>query len=117
MANANPFYDDDDDFTSSLPISPDQSRRTYLVTCSWADMIRFPDCDSFAKCVLEAFKQGKSTARVAQWAACIKNYSDMEHKHYHMAIKLSGTRFWYGLFKYLKDKHNIIVTFSSKHSG
>ena len=34
MANANPFYDDDDDFTSSLPISPDQSRRTYLVTCS-----------------------------------------------------------------------------------
>ena len=34
-----------------------------------------------------------------------------------MAIKLSNTQRWYGVFKYLKDKHNIIVNFSSKHCG
>ena len=68
MANANPPYDDDDDFTSSPLISPDESRRNYLVTYSRADMIRFPDRDSFAKCVLEAFEQEKSTARVVQGA-------------------------------------------------
>ena len=51
MANANPSYGDDDDFTSRLPISPNENRRTYLVTYSRADMIRFLDCDSFAKCV------------------------------------------------------------------
>ena len=117
MANANPSYDDDDDFTSSPPISPDESRRTYLVTYSRADMIRSPDCDSFAKCVLEAFEQWESTARVVLWVACLENHSDKEHKHYHMAIKLSGTRSWYGVFKYLKDKQNIIVNFSSKHCG
>ena len=115
MANANPSYDDDDDFTSSPTISPDERRRTYLVTYSRADMIRFPDCDSFAECILEAFKQGKSTVRVVQWAACLENHSDTEHKHYHMTIKLSSTRRWYGVFKYLKDKHNIIVNFSNKH--
>ena len=117
MANANPSYDDDNDFTSSPPISPDESRRTYLVTYSRADMIRFPGCDSFAKYVSEAFEKGKSTTRVVQWAACLENDSDKEHKHYHMAIKLTGTRRWYGVFKYLKDKNNIIVNFSSKHCG
>ena len=80
-------------------------------------MIRLPDCDSFPKCVLEAFEQGKSTARVVQWAACLENHSDKERKHYYMEIKLSGTRRWYGVFKYLKDKHNLIVNFSSKYCG
>ena len=45
MTNANSSYDDDDDFTSIPPISPNESRRTYLVTYSRADMIKFPDCD------------------------------------------------------------------------
>ena len=66
------------------------------------------------KCFLEAVKQGKSTARVVQWAACLENQSVKEHKHYHMAIKLSGTRRWYGVFKYLKRKHNRITNFSNK---
>ena len=117
MAIANSSYDYDDDFRISPPISPDESRRTYSVTYSRADMIRFPDCDSFAKCVLEAFEHGKNTARVVQWTACLENNSNKEHKHYHMAITLSGTRLWYGVSKYLKDKHNIIVNFSSKHCG
>ena len=77
-------------------------------------MIRFPDCDSFAKCVLEDFEQGKSTTRVVQWTACLENHIDMEYKHCHME---NGTRRWYGVFKYLNDKHNIIVNFSSKHCG
>ena len=112
MANANPSCDDDHDFTSSPPIGPDESSRTYLMTYSRADMIRFPDCDSFAKCVLEAFEQRKSTARVVQWVACLENPSYKEHKHYYLAIKLSGTRRWYGVFKYLKDKHILLSSFT-----
>ena len=69
-------------------------------------MTRFPYCDSFSKCVLEAFDSGKSTAKIIQWAACLENHSDNKHKHYHMAVKLSGTRRWNGVFKYLKEKHN-----------
>ena len=111
MAIANSFYDYDDDFRISPPISPDESRRTYSVTYSRAD------CDSFTKCVLEAFEHGKNTARLVQWTACLENHSNKEDKHYHMAITLSGRRLWYGVSKYLKDKHNIIVNFSSKHCG
>ena len=117
MANAKPFHDDDDDFTRSPRISPHESWITYLVTYSRVDMIRFPDCDSFTKCVFEAFEKGKSIARVVEWAACLENQSDKEHKHFHMAIKLSCTQRWYEVFKYLKDKHNIIVNFSSKPCG
>ena len=108
---------DDNDFTTSPPISTHESKRTYLLTYSRADMTRFPDCDAFLKCVLEAFDSGKSTAKIIQWAACPKNHSDNKHKHYHMAVKLSGTRRWYGVFKYLKEKHNIVVNFSSAHCG
>ena len=98
MANANPS-DDDNDFTSSPLIIFHESRRTYLVTYSRADMVSFPNFDSFEKCVLEAFKQGKSTARIVRWAVYLGNESDREHKHFHIAIKLSDTRRWYGVFK------------------
>lgn len=98
MANANPS-DDDNDFTSSPLIVFHESRRTYLVTYSRADMVSFPNFDSFEKCVLEAFKQGKSTARIVRWAVYLENQSDREHKHFHIAIKLSDTRRWYGVFK------------------
>ena len=75
------------------------------MTYSRADMINFPDCDLFAKCVLEVLREGKSTARVEQWAACLENHSGNEHNHYHMAIKLSGTRCWYGV-----SQVSIVVT-------
>ena len=65
-------------------------------------MTRFPDCDSFSKCVLEAFESGKSGAKVIQWTACLENHCDNKHTHYHMPVKLSGTRWGYGVFKYLK---------------
>ena len=55
--------DDDNDFTTIQPISTHESKRTYLLTYSRADMTRFPDCDSFSKCVLEAFDSGESTER------------------------------------------------------
>ena len=44
MANANPS-DDDNDFTSSPLIIFHESRSTYLVTYSRADMVSFPNFD------------------------------------------------------------------------
>ena len=85
--------DDDNDFTTSPPISTHESKITYWLTYSRADMTRFPDCDSFSKCVLKAFDSGKSTAKVIQWAACLENHSDNKRKHHHMAVKLSGRQF------------------------
>ena len=39
--------DDDNEFTTSPSISTHESKRTYLLTYSRADMTRFPDCDSY----------------------------------------------------------------------
>ena len=114
LSSANP---EELDFTSNSPISPRESRRTYLLTYSKADMERFPDCTSFANCILEAFDSGKSSAKVVQWATCIENHTDGKSKHFHMAVKLSATRRWYAVSKYLQDKHKIQVNFSNEHCG
>ena len=119
MATAsNQQNNDEVDFNTSPLLdeqASQQSRRTYMLTYSRADMARFPDCESFTKCALEAFDSGKSAARVVQWAACLESHADGEQKHYHMAIKLSGTRRWQGVSKYLREHHNIVVNFSSDH--
>ena len=94
-----------------------QSRRTYLLTYSCADMEKFPDCAACAKCVLDAFESGKRSARVVQWAICKENHKDAVWKHYHMAVKLSATRRWLGVTQVLRCKNNIVFNFSSEHCG
>ena len=106
---------DELDFVSTNATA--QSRRTYLLTYSCADMEKFPDCAAFAKCVLDAFESGKSSARVVQWAVCKENHSDAVSKHYHMAVKLSATRRWLGVSQVLRSKCNIVVNFSSEYCG
>ena len=50
-------------------------------------MERFSDCAAFAKYVLDAFENGKSSASVVQRAVCKENHSDDVPKHYHMSVK------------------------------
>jgi len=105
---------DEIDFKSP---DPSDSRRTYLLTYSKANMEKFPDCESFSKCVLQAFENGKSKSKVTQWATCIENHADGESKHFHMAVKLSSTRRWKSVFEQLRKSEGINVNFSSKHCG
>ena len=94
-----------------------QSRMTYLLTYSCVDMGKFPYCAAFAKCVLDAFENRKSSARVVQWAVCKVNHSDGVSKHCHIAVKLSVTQRWLGVLQVLRSKHNLVVNFSSEHCG
>ena len=41
-----------------------------------------------------ALENGKSSARVVQWAVWKKPHSDCVSKDYQMAVKLSATRRW-----------------------
>ena len=103
------------DFSDS-PVN-NVSRRTYLLTYSKADMVKSPNCSTFALSVIETFRSGNSSAELMQWAVCLENHSDGLSRHYHMAVKLSGTRRWYAIAKYLYDNCNIAVNFSSEHCG
>ena len=49
-----------------------QSMRTNILTYSCPDLERFPYCPALAKCVSDALENGKSSARVVQWAVCEK---------------------------------------------
>ena len=106
---------DTDELDFILTDATAKSRRMYLLTYSCADMENFPDYAAFAKCVLDAFESGKSSARVVQWAICKEKHSGGVSKHYHMAVKLSATRRWLSVSQVLKSKHNIAANFSREH--
>lgn len=47
----------------------------------------------------------------------VPNYADGEHQHYHMALKLSGTRRWRPVYQHIYKTRKISVNFSSKNYG
>ena len=67
--------------------------RTYLLTYSQADLEKVNSTRLFADIVLEAFNEGTSKVEITRWAACREPHAD-GGKHYHMIIKLNGTRKW-----------------------
>ena len=101
---------DKNDFVQS------DSRRTYLLTYSQADVDKFPECLSFSKCVLQVFQIGKSKSVVKEWA-CSEGLHANVGKHYHMPVDLSGTRRWKPIKDEIYKKHGISVHFQSKSCG
>lgn len=115
-ANAS-FTSDSDDIEFTSPIGERDNRRTYLLTYSQADLERFPTRETFSRCVLEAFDEGKSSKKITEWACSMENHADNVSKHYHMAVKLSGTRRWNPIKSFLYKQHKISVHFSAKPVG
>ena len=105
---------DELDFTQTL--GKRDTRRTYLLTYAHADMERFPECHNFASMVMAAFSVGPSNSQVTQWA-CAKEPHKDGNFHYHMIVKLSASRRWNSVFKYIYDNHNVAINFSSQHCG
>ena len=79
-------------------------------------MDRFPHCENFVSMVVAAFSVGPSTAQVTQWA-CAKEQHKDGNFHYHMIVKLSGSRRWNSVFNHMYENHNVAVNFSSQHCG
>ena len=63
-------------------------RKVYLIPYSQANLKRFPSCESFANCVMEAFLYQESRIKVSHWACSMEPCED-GGKHYHSAIKLT----------------------------
>ena len=50
------------------------NRRTYLVTYSQADLVKFPSRQSFGEAVEAAFNAGSGKVGVNYWACCKENH-------------------------------------------
>ena len=93
------------------------SCRTYLLTYSRADLNLVPTTNSFSDIVLDAFSVGNSKVFIEYWATCIEDHSDGDGKHYHMALKLNGTRRWSPIHDYIYKKLKISINFSTSNCG
>ena len=87
------------------------NRRTYLVTYSQADLVKFPSRQSFGEAVEAAFNAGSGKVGVNYWACCKENH-EMARQHYHVSIKLSGPKRWNPVKRVLFEKHGAVVNFS-----
>ena len=94
-----------------------ESRRAFLLTYSQADLSRFNNCKRFAECVLAALNEGKSNKSVLEWACCMEDHADGVGKHFHMAVKLNGTRRWRPVKNKIYERHGISVNFATENCG
>ena len=103
--------------SSDDELQPAKVRSVYLITYSQADLSIFPDKQSFADGVCEAVlncEGPKST--VVQWTCSQENHKK-QGKHYHMTIKLNKIKRWLPIWQYLKNKWNVYVHFSNRHTN
>ena len=90
--------------------------RTYLLTYSQADLEKVNSTRLFADIVLEAFNEGTSKVEITRWAACREPHAD-GGKHYHMIVKLNGTRKWKPVFNSIQNTWGFNVNFSTNKKG
>ena len=96
-------------------IDKSKPRRTYLITYSKADFLKFPTRESFAKAIVAVFSSKRSKVVPQHWACCLEKHSDGGY-HYHVALKLSVPKRWLEAKRALEAEHGIVVNFSD-HEG
>ena len=89
-------------------------RRTYLVTYSQADRVKFPTRESFGEVVAKAFNAGSGKVGVDYWACCLEEHKN-GGEHYHVSVKLTGPKRWSSPKKYLIENHGVTANFSESH--
>ena len=102
-----------EDFQVPTKLKP---RRTYLVTHSQADQIKFPSRQSFGEAVANEFNSGDPKGKVAYWACALVNHAK-GGEHYHLSLKLTGPRRWLSVRNALQRLHSINVNFSDSHKN
>jgi len=103
--------------SSDDELQPAKVRSVYLITYSQADLSIFPDRQSFADGVCEAVLNCEGPkSKVIQWTCSQENHKK-QGKHYHMVIKLNKIKRWLPIWQYLKNKWNVYVHFSNRHTN
>jgi len=103
--------------SSDNELQPAKVRSVYLITYSQADLSIFPDRQSFTDGVCEVVLNCEGPkSKVIQWTCSQENHKK-QGKHYHMVIKLNKIKRWLPIWQYLKNKWNVYVHFSNRHTN
>lgn len=95
----------------------DDSRRSFLLTYSQADLEKFPTCVQFSQCVLSGIENSSTSKKnVTDWACAKEDHAD-GGKHYHMSLQFDGTRRWKPIWRYIYKEHGISVDFALENCG
>ena len=78
-------------------------RRTYLITYSQADLLKFPSRKQYGKCIKTHFNKGSGKVKVQHWACSLEKHQNGRN-HYHVALKLTGPK----RLEVCKRQHHII---------
>ena len=107
--------DSADEFQSSS-LDPRSHRKTYLVTYSQANRILYPTRESFGQDIVGSFNSGESKVKVLYWACCLESHAN-GGDHYHLALKLSGSKRWKSVKDHMQNIKGIVVNFSDTHQN
>ena len=89
----------------------------FLVTCSQVDEVQCSDRERFVEMVLKAFDPRKeSFVQPVQCAVSKESHSE-SGCHYHICVKFSKNKRWYGAKRHLLANYNISVPFSDSHQN
>ena len=99
---------------SDESLGPRTLRRSYLVTYSRSNMVKFPTRESFAELLCRAFKE--NGGRISHWACCLEHHKDGK-EHYHSLVKLDNLKRWLPVKDFLQEKANIVVNFGTNSTG
>ena len=84
--------------------------KVYLVTYSQVDEEKYSNRERFAEMVLEAFDPRKeNSVQPVQWAVLKEPHSE-SGLHYHMYVKLSNNKRWYGAKLHFLANYNKVPT-------
>ena len=80
-----------DDFQSTQMANSWLPSRTYLITYSQGDRLKFPSQQEFGKCIKTHFNKGSEKIKVQNWACSLEKHQSV---YYHVALKLTGSKRW-----------------------
>ena len=85
-------------------------RRTYLITYSQADLLKFPSREEFGKYIKTHFNKGSGKVKVQHWVCSIKKHQNGGN-HYHVALNLTGPKRWKSVKESITSSEGIVVNF------
>ena len=105
-----------DDFQSMQMDNSRLPRKTYLITYSQPDLLKFPSRKQFGKSIKTHFNKESGKVKV-QYRTCSLEKHQNGEKHFHVALKLTGPQRWKSVKECITSSEGIVVNFSDQHDN
>ena len=105
-----------DDLQSTQMDNSRFPRRTYLITYSQDDLLKFPLLEEYGKCIKTQFNKGSGKVKVQHWVCSLEEHQNGRN-HYHIVLKLTGPKRWKSVKEKITSSERIMVNFLDQHDN